>query len=99
MGSLRHPSLHGITNRLIALAMIAAWASGDLLTAAVLPIVMILGHVLEERSLIGSREAIRALGRLTQTGARLLPTTAASRSCPPRGCVRATSSKCAPEIG
>ncbi|HEX3350041.1 MAG TPA: cation-translocating P-type ATPase [Acetobacteraceae bacterium] len=70
--SLRHPSLHGITDRLIAVAMIAAWASGDLMTAAVLPIVMILGHVLEERSLIGSQEAIRALSRLTDEGARLL---------------------------
>jgi Cd2+/Zn2+-exporting ATPase len=70
--SLRHPSLHGITDRLIALAMIAAWAAGDLMTAAVLPIVMILGHVLEERSLIGSQEAIRALGRLTDTTAHRL---------------------------
>jgi heavy metal translocating P-type ATPase len=70
--SLRHPSLHGITDRLIALALIAAWASGDLMTAAILPIVMILGHVLEERSLLGSREAIRALSRLTRTSARRL---------------------------
>jgi heavy metal translocating P-type ATPase len=68
--SLRYPSLHGITDRLIALAFIAAWASGDLMTAAILPIVMILGHVLEERSLLGSREAIRALSRLTQSSAR-----------------------------
>ncbi len=70
--SLRHPSLHGITDRLIALALVAAWASGDLMTAAVLPIVMILGHVLEERSLLGSREAIQALGRLAETTARRL---------------------------
>jgi Zn2+/Cd2+-exporting ATPase len=70
--SLRQPSLHGLTDRLIALAMIAAWAGGDLLTAAVLPIIMILGHVLEERSLLGSREAIRALTRLAQTTARRL---------------------------
>jgi heavy metal translocating P-type ATPase len=70
--SLRHPSLHGITDRLIALALVGAWASGDLMTAAVLPIVMILGHVLEERSLLGSREAIRALSRLAQTSARRL---------------------------
>jgi Cd2+/Zn2+-exporting ATPase len=68
--SLRHPSLHGITDRLVALALIAAWASGDLLTAALLPIVMTAGHVLEERSLLGSQEAIRALGRLTATSAR-----------------------------
>ncbi len=70
--SLRHPSLHGVTDRLISVALVAAWASGDLMTAAVLPIIMIAGHVLEERSLLGSREAIRALGRLTETHARRL---------------------------
>jgi Zn2+/Cd2+-exporting ATPase len=63
--SLRHPSLHGITDRLIALALIAAWATGDLMTAAILPIVMTIGHVLEERSMLGSREAVKALTRLT----------------------------------
>jgi Zn2+/Cd2+-exporting ATPase len=68
--SLRHPDLHGITDQLIALALIAAWADGDLMTAALLPLVMTIGHVLEERSLLGSREAIRALGRLTQSKAR-----------------------------
>jgi len=70
--SLRHPSLHGVTDRLISVALIAAWASGDLMTAAVLPIIMIVGHVLEERSLLGSQEAIQALTRLTETHARRL---------------------------
>jgi Zn2+/Cd2+-exporting ATPase len=64
--SLMHPSLHGVTDQLIALALVGAWASGDLITAALLPLAMIIGHVLEERSLMGSQEAIRALGRLTQ---------------------------------
>ena len=68
--SLRYPSLHGITDQLIALAMLAAWATGDLLTAALLPIIMIFGHVLEERSVIGSQEAIHALGKLTRSHAR-----------------------------
>lgn len=68
--SLRYPSLHGITDQLIALAMIGAWATGDLLTAALLPIIMIFGHVLEERSVIGSQEAIHALGQLTRSHAR-----------------------------
>ncbi|BCQ72275.1 metal-transporting ATPase [Pseudomonas sp. Eqa60] len=68
--SLRYPSLHGITDQLIALAMLGAWATGDLLTAALLPIIMIFGHVLEERSVIGSEEAIDALGRLTRSLAR-----------------------------
>lgn len=68
--SLRHPDLHGITDLLIAIAMLAAWATGDLLTAVLLPIVMIFGHVLEERSVIGSQEAIGALTRLTRSRAR-----------------------------
>jgi Cd2+/Zn2+-exporting ATPase len=73
-GSLRHPSLHGITDRLVALALIAAWATGDLMTAAFLPIIMTIGHVLEERSMLGSHEAIKALGRLTEADSRrLLP--------------------------
>ena len=70
--SLRHPSLHGITDQLIALAMLAAWATGDLLTAALLPIIMIFGHVLEERSVIGSKEAMEALASLTRSHARLI---------------------------
>ncbi|AHF70294.1 MULTISPECIES: cation-translocating P-type ATPase [Pseudomonas] len=70
--SLRHPSLHGITDQLIALAMLGAWATGDLMTAALLPIIMIFGHVLEERSVIGSQEAIQALGQLTRSHARLI---------------------------
>ncbi|WP_085579201.1 MULTISPECIES: heavy metal translocating P-type ATPase [unclassified Pseudomonas] len=70
--SLRYPSLHGITDQLIALALLGAWATGDLLTAALLPIIMIFGHVLEERSVIGSQEAIHALGQLTRSHARKL---------------------------
>lgn len=70
--SLRHPSLHGMSDQLVALALLACWATGDLITAAILPIVMIVGHVLEERSLLGSREAIGALGRLVQSNARRL---------------------------
>jgi len=70
--SLRFPDLHGITDQLIALALIAAWAAGDLITAALLPLVMTLGHILEERSLLGSQEAIRALSKLTQVKTRRL---------------------------
>lgn len=68
--SLKYPDLHGLTDQLIALALIAAWASGDMITAALLPLVMTVGHILEERSLLGSQEAIRALSRLTQVKAR-----------------------------
>jgi Zn2+/Cd2+-exporting ATPase len=68
--SLKYPSLHGVTDRLIALAMLAAWATGDMTTAALLPVVMTFGHALEERSVLGSQEAIRALARLAATHAR-----------------------------
>ncbi len=68
--SLRRPSLNGISDRLVALAVIACWATGDLMTAAFLPIIMTVGHVLEERSMLGSREAIRALTRLTEVDVR-----------------------------
>jgi heavy metal translocating P-type ATPase len=68
--SLQHPDLHGVTDQLVALAFIAAWASGDLVTASLLPLIMTLGHILEERSLLGTHEAIRALTKLTQTTAR-----------------------------
>jgi Cd2+/Zn2+-exporting ATPase len=68
--SLLHPDLHGITDQLIALALIAAWATGDLITATLLPLVMMVGHILEERSLLGSQEAIRALTKLTEMKAR-----------------------------
>lgn len=68
--AVRYPDLHGVTDLLTALAMLGAWATGDLLTAILLPIVMIFGHVLEERSVIGSHEAIASLARMTRTQAR-----------------------------
>lgn len=70
--SLHHPSLHGLTDQLIALAMLAAWATGDLVTAALLPIIMTFGHVLEERSVVGSQEAMDAIADLTRSRARLI---------------------------
>ena len=70
--SIKEPSLDGVTERLVALALLAAWVTGDMITAALLPIVMTVGHVLEERSMLGSDEAVKALGRLTQADARRL---------------------------
>ncbi|MCP3715085.1 cation-translocating P-type ATPase [Paraburkholderia sp. CNPSo 3281] len=80
--SLRTPSLHGVTDRLIALAMLGAWAVGDMTTAALLPIVMTFGHALEERSVLGSQEAIRALGRLTAGDVRRVSAAGAIETVP-----------------
>ena len=62
--ALISPSLHGVTDLLVAAALIAAWSIGDLETAALVPLAMVIGHVLEERSLLGTRDAIAALSRL-----------------------------------
>jgi heavy metal translocating P-type ATPase len=70
--SLRNPDARGITEQLIALTFIAAWASGDLITATLLPLIMMIGDILEERSLLGSQEAVRVLSRLTEVHARRL---------------------------
>ena len=72
--SLRYPDLHGVTDLLIALAMMGAWALGDLMTAATLPIIMIFGHILEERGVMGTRQAIEALSKLTHSRARRIDT-------------------------
>ncbi|MCS2169542.1 cadmium-translocating P-type ATPase [Scandinavium sp. TWS1a] len=68
--SLRHPDLHGVTDQLIVLAMLGAWALGDLMTAALLPVIMIFGHILEERSVMGTRQAIAGLSKLTHSQAK-----------------------------
>lgn len=68
--SLLHPDLHGVTDLLVVLAMLGAWALGDLMTAALLPVIMIFGHILEERSVMGTRQAIAGLSKLTHSQAR-----------------------------
>lgn len=68
--SLIHPDLHGVTDQLIVLAMLGAWALGDLMTAALLPVIMIFGHILEERSVMGTRQAIAGLSKLAHSRAR-----------------------------
>ena len=72
IAGLRTPTLHAITDQLVAVAVLAAWVVGDLESAALVPLFMVIGHILEERSLLGSQEAIAALARLTRTKARKL---------------------------
>ncbi|MEM6974322.1 MAG: cation-translocating P-type ATPase [Pseudomonadota bacterium] len=68
--SLTSNEIDGLADQLVVTAIIAAWVTGHLDAAALVPLVMVLGHVLEERSLFGTREAIAALGTLTETTAR-----------------------------
>ncbi|MEM7061216.1 MAG: cation-translocating P-type ATPase [Pseudomonadota bacterium] len=68
--ALMSNEIEGLADQLVVTAIIAAWVTGHLDAAALVPLVMVLGHVLEERSLFGTREAIAALGTLTETNAR-----------------------------
>ncbi len=62
--------INGLADQLVITAIVAAWVTGHLDAAALVPLVMVAGHILEERSLFGTREAIAALGTLTETTAR-----------------------------
>ncbi len=50
--------------QLIALATLAAMATGDFITATLIPVIMSLGHLLEERSILGAQAAIEGLRKL-----------------------------------
>jgi len=73
--ALRSPGLDGTTDLLVAIALIAAWVVGDLETAALVPLAMVIGHAIEERSLLGSQEALAALADLTRGQARRIDAT------------------------
>ena len=64
--SLLAGSLHDVTDQVVAVALIAAWSVGDLTAAAVVPLAMVVGHIIEDRSVLGTKEALAALAALTQ---------------------------------
>ncbi len=57
---------------LVALATLAAMASGDFVTATLIPVIMSLGHFFEERSILGAQAAIEGLRRLHTHRATML---------------------------
>lgn len=58
--------------QLVALASLAAIAFGDMLTATLVPLVMSLGHFLEERGILGAQAAIDGLHTIQARSAALL---------------------------
>lgn len=68
--ALRSDDLHGVADLLVLVVAVAAWAAGDLLTAAAVPLALLAGHVVEERSLRGARSAIASLEGLRRARAR-----------------------------
>lgn len=67
---------HTMTEQLVALAVLAAMMTGDFITATLIPVILNLGHFLEERSVLGAQAAIeglstlhaRSASRLTESG-------------------------------
>jgi len=59
-------------NELVAIAILAAVASGDYRTAGVVAFFMLLGEIIETRTAAGARASIEALVKLTPTKARRL---------------------------
>src|SRR5436309_2061145 len=63
-------------NELVAIAVLASFASGDYKTAGVVAFFMLMGEIIETRTAEGARASIESLIRLTPTKARRLKGTA-----------------------
>ena len=59
-------------NELVAIAVLAAFASGDYRTAGVVAFFMLMGEIIETRTAEGARDSIESLIKLTPTKARRL---------------------------
>ncbi len=57
---------------LVAIAILACYLSGDLILSVLIPLILNIAHLLEERSIMGGREAIDGLKRMRQDSAILL---------------------------
>ncbi|MDO4575632.1 MAG: cation-translocating P-type ATPase [Planctomycetia bacterium] len=70
----RDTNAHAMTEQLVALATLAAMVTGNFIIATMIPIIMNLGHFLEERSILGAQAAIEGLKTLqARTATILLP--------------------------
>jgi heavy metal translocating P-type ATPase len=63
---------HTLIDQLVSLATLAALATGDFVTATLIPVIMALGHFFEERSVLGAQAAIEGLRTLHARKATLL---------------------------
>jgi Zn2+/Cd2+-exporting ATPase len=61
-----------VFEQLVALAVLAALASGEFVTAVLVPLIVDLGHFLEQRSVLGAQAAIAGLRTLHARKATLL---------------------------
>lgn len=65
-------NLENAMEMLVAIAIIACYFSGDLILAVLVPLILNIAHILEERSIMGGRDVIDGLRRMQQNTAILL---------------------------
>ncbi len=61
-----------MTEQLVSLAILASMIQGEFAVAALIPVILVFGHLLEEKSIMGIEEAITSLKRLHSRQARRL---------------------------
>ena len=65
-------NLENAMEMLVAIAIIACYFSGDLILSVLIPLILNVAHILEERSIMGGRDVIDGLRRMQQSTAILL---------------------------
>lgn len=65
-------NLENAMEMLVSIAIIACYFSGDLILAVLVPLILNIAHILEERSIMGGRDVIDGLRRMQQNTAILL---------------------------
>ena len=61
-----------MTEQLVSLAILAAMMQKDFVVATVIPVILVFGHFLEEKSIMGIEEAIASLKKLNSHDATVL---------------------------
>ncbi len=70
--NLRENTTESFTDQLVALAILGAIVTGEYVTAVLVPVIMDLAHVLEQRGIPGTQAAIDGLKRLTSRTATIV---------------------------
>ena len=65
-------NLENAMEMLVAVAIVACYFSGDLILSVVIPLILNIAHILEERSIMGGRDVIDGLKRMQQNTAILI---------------------------
>lgn len=61
-----------MTEQLVSLAILASMVEGDFVVAIIIPVILVFGHLLEEKSIMGIEEAISSLKKLHSRHARVI---------------------------